>query len=230
MEDVLTSLRQTIVAGNRSKATELTGQLLAANIAPKRILDDGLIAGMSDVGELFKGGQYFIPEMLIAARAMKEALKLLRPLLVDTGIKPTGTVVIGTVQGDLHDIGKNLAGMFLEGAGFRVVDLGVNVSATSFVGAVKEHKAELVAMSALLTTTLLYTVEVIKALEADNLRSRVKVIIGGAPVTQEWADKIGADGFAPDAATGADRCRELLVQDRTIMMREPYSVHRNQLL
>jgi 5-methyltetrahydrofolate--homocysteine methyltransferase len=210
MEKTLKDLRQAIIEGNRNNATILTGQLISAQANPKQILDEGLIAGMSAVGELFKEGEYFVPEMLVAARAMKESLALLRPLLVNTGVEPIGTVVIGTVRGDMHDIGKNLTAMFLEGAGFRVIDLGVDVSADKFVQAVKTNQAELLGMSALLTTTMTYTAQVIKALEAENLRSQVKVIVGGAPVTPEWASQIGADGFAPDAASAADRCKQLL--------------------
>lgn len=210
MEGTLKDLKQAIIEGNRNNAVDLTNQLLEAKVSPKKILDEGLIAGMGEVGELFKKGEYFVPEMLIAARAMKSALELLRPLLVDTGIEPIGTVVIGTVRGDLHDIGKNLTAMFLEGAGFQVVDMGVDVSADKFIAAIKENKANLLGMSALLTTTMTYTSEVIKALEAENIRNQVKVIVGGAPITQEWADQIGADGFALDAASAADKCKELI--------------------
>jgi 5-methyltetrahydrofolate--homocysteine methyltransferase len=210
MEDTLKNLRQAIVEGNRSNAVAFTSQLLEAKVSPRTILDEGLIAGMGIVGELFKQGEYFVPEMLIAARAMKAALELLRPLLIDTGVEPIGTVVIGTVRGDMHDIGKNLTAMFLEGAGFRVVDLGVDVSADKFIQAVKDNKAQIVGMSALLTTTMTYTSQVIKALQAENLHPPVKVIVGGAPITQEWAAQIGADSFAPDAATAAERCKELL--------------------
>jgi 5-methyltetrahydrofolate--homocysteine methyltransferase len=210
MEEVLKNLKQAIIEGQRNNAVDFTAQLIEAQVSPRRILDEGLIGGMSAVGELFKAGEYFVPEMLVAARAMKEALVLLRPLLVNTGVEPIGTVILGTVRGDMHDIGKNLTAMFLEGAGFRVIDLGVDVSADKFVDAVKTHKAELVGMSALLTTTMTYTAQVIKALEAEDLRSQVKVIVGGAPVTPEWAVQIGADGFAPDAASAASRCKELL--------------------
>lgn len=146
----------------------------------------------------------------MAARAMKSGLEILRPRLVDTGVEPIGTIVLGTVRGDLHDIGKNLTSMFLEGAGFRVVDLGVDVGAEKFVAAVKEHRPQVLGMSSLLTTTMTYTAEVIRALQAANLRDQVKVIVGGAPVTEEWARQIGADAFAPDAASGAERCKELL--------------------
>jgi 5-methyltetrahydrofolate--homocysteine methyltransferase len=210
LETGLQELKQTIVRGNHKDAVALTTQLIEAGTRPQEILNDGLIAGMSEVGERFKCGEYFVPEMLIAARAMKSALEVLRPRLVDTGVKPIGTIVLGTVRGDLHDIGKNLTGMFLEGAGFQVVDLGVDVTAEKFIAAVKEHKAELLGMSALLTTTMTYTAEVIRALKAANLRNQVKVIIGGAPITEEWAKQIGADGFALDAASGAERCKELL--------------------
>jgi 5-methyltetrahydrofolate--homocysteine methyltransferase len=164
------------------------------------------------VGEKFKNGEYFVPEVLVAARAMKAAMELLRPLLAASDVEPIGTVVIGTVRGDLHDIGKNLVAMMLEGAGFRVVDLGVDVPAEKFIEAAREHNAEIVGMSALLTTTMTYMPEVIKALEAEGIRNRVKVIVGGAPVTQEWADQIGADGYAPDAASAVDKCKELLAQ------------------
>jgi 5-methyltetrahydrofolate--homocysteine methyltransferase len=210
MEGTLKNLKQAIIEGNRNNAVDLTNQLLAAKVSPKKILDEGLIAGMGAVGELFKKGEYFVPEMLIAARAMKSALALLRPLLVDTGVEPIGTVVIGTVRGDLHDIGKNLTAMFLEGAGFQVVDMGVDVSADKFIAAVKENQANILGMSALLTTTMTYTSEVIKALKTENMRDQVKVIVGGAPITQEWADQIGADGFALDAASAADKCKELI--------------------
>lgn len=210
MEEKLQSLKQAVIDGNRNDAIELTEQLLKTGVSPKKVLDEGLIAGMSQVGELFKQGEYFVPEMLIAARAMKSALEILRPRLVDTGVEPIGTIVLGTVRGDLHDIGKNLTGMFLEGAGFRVVDLGVDVSAEKFIEAIKENDAELLGMSALLTTTMTYTFQVIKELESARMRDKVKIIVGGAPITQEWANQIGADGFALDAASAADRCKELI--------------------
>jgi 5-methyltetrahydrofolate--homocysteine methyltransferase len=211
MGKVLQDLEAAIVNGDHKNAVVLTSQLIEADTSPQQILNEGLIAGMSEVGELFKEGEYFVPEMLIAARAMKSALEILRPQLVKTGVKPIGTIVLGTVRGDLHDIGKNLTSMFLEGAGFQVIDLGVDVSANKFVAAVKEHQAELLGMSALLTTTMTYTAEVIQALKDANLRRRVKVIVGGAPITEEWAKQIGADAFALDAASGAERCKELLL-------------------
>lgn len=208
---LLQDLKQAVVDGDYMDAVDLTSELLEDGAAPKEILEEGLIAGMSVVGENFKAGTCFVPEMLIAARAMQRALDVLRPSLVDTGVEPIGTIVLGTVRGDLHDIGKNLASMFLEGVGFRVVDVGVDAPAERFVEAVRETKAQILGMSALLTTTMAYAAEVIKALEQANLRQKVKVIIGGAPVTEEWAARIGADAFAVDAATGADRCRELMM-------------------
>ncbi len=212
MNAELQALAEAIINGKRNDVVELTKKLIDAGVPAKQILDEGLISGMSVVGEKFKNGEYFVPEVLVAARAMKAAMELLRPLLAASDVEPIGTVVIGTVRGDLHDIGKNLVVMMLEGAGFRVVDLGVDVPAEKFIEAAKEHNANIVGMSALLTTTMTYMPEVIKALEAEGIRKQVKVIVGGAPVTQEWADQIGADGYAPDAASAVDKCKELLAQ------------------
>ena len=212
MADKLFDLQEAIINGSKPQAIALTKELLAEKISPQAILNEGLIEGMSEVGDRFKCGDYFVPEMLIAARAMQSSMDLLRPVLVDAGVQPIGTIVLGTVRGDLHDIGKNLTGMLLEGAGFKVVDVGVDASAEKLVNAVKENNAQLVGMSALLTTTMTYTREVIKALESAGLRNKVKVIVGGAPITEDWAAQIGADGFAVDAATGADRCKELLAE------------------
>ncbi len=210
MQEELKALAQAILEGKRNEAVELTQKLVDAGVTPKQILDEGLIAGMSVAGEKFKNGEYFVPEILVAARAMKASMEILRPLLVATDVQPIGTMVIGTVRGDLHDIGKNLVAMMVEGAGFKVVDLGVDVTADKFVAAAKEHSAQIVGMSALLTTTMTYIPEVIKAFDAEGLRPKVKLIVGGAPVTQEWANQIGADAYAPDAATAVDRCKELL--------------------
>lgn len=212
MADKLFDLQEAIINGSKPQAIALTKELLTEKVNPQAILNEGLIEGMSEVGERFKCGDYFVPEMLIAARAMQSSMDLLRPVLVASGVEPIGTIVLGTVRGDLHDIGKNLTGMLLEGAGFKVVDVGVDASAEKFVNAVKENNAQLVGMSALLTTTMTYTREVIKALESAGLRNKVKVIVGGAPITEDWATQIGADGFAVDAATGADRCKELLAE------------------
>jgi len=210
MQEELKALARAILEGKRNDAVELTQKLIEAGVTPKQILDEGLIAGMSVAGEKFKNGEYFVPEILVAARAMKASMELLRPLLVATDVQPVGTMVIGTVRGDLHDIGKNLVAMMVEGAGFRVVDLGVDVTADKFVAAAREHNAQIVGMSALLTTTMTYIPEVIRAFDAEGLRPQVKLIVGGAPVTQEWANQIGADAYAPDAATAVDKCKELL--------------------
>jgi len=210
MQEELQALARAILEGKRNEAVVLTQKLLDAGVTPKQILDEGLIAGMSVAGEKFKNGEYFVPEILVAARAMKASMEILRPLLVATDVQPIGTMVIGTVHGDLHDIGKNLVAMMMEGAGFKVVDLGVDVPAEKFIEAAKEHNAQIVGMSALLTTTMTYIPEVIKAFDEAGLRPKVKLIVGGAPVTQEWANQIGADAYAPDAATAVDRCKELL--------------------
>ncbi len=210
MQEELAALARAILEGKRNEAVVLTQKLVDAGVTPKQILDEGLIAGMSVAGEKFKNGEYFVPEILVAARAMKASMEILRPLLVATDVQPIGTMVIGTVHGDLHDIGKNLVAMMMEGAGFKVVDLGVDVPAEKFIEAAKEHNAQIVGMSALLTTTMTYIPEVIKAFDEAGLRPKVKLIVGGAPVTQEWANQIGADAYAPDAATAVDRCKELL--------------------
>jgi len=176
---------------------------------PGDILNGGLITAMGEVGRLFEEGEYFVPEMLIAARAMKAGLAILQPLLVDSGIKPVGTVAIGTVKGDLHDIGKNLVAMMLEGAGFEIMDLGTDVTPDQFVAAV-ENGADLLGLSALLTTTMPSMEGTIKAVEAAGLRDKVKIMIGGAPVTTEYSNQIGADGFAPDASQAVSLAKSLM--------------------
>jgi 5-methyltetrahydrofolate--homocysteine methyltransferase len=203
-------LRQSIIDGKKQKAVELTGQLLSSSTPAKDVLEGGLISGMQEVGRQFKAGDKFVPEVLVAARAMKAAMELLRPELVKAGIKPVGTMVIGTVKGDLHDIGKNLVAMMAEGAGFRVVDLGVDVPADKFLAAAREHSATVVAISALLTTTMMNIPDAIKALEPERQARNMKVVVGGAPVTKEWAQQIGADGYAPDAAAAVDLCLSIL--------------------
>ena len=185
-------------------------EALNAGLSPDLILKEGLVAAMGEVGRLFEIGEYYVPEMLIAARAMQAGLKLLRPGLAETGVKATGRVIIGTVSGDLHDIGKNLVGMMLEGAGFEVIDLGTDIKPEAFVNAVRQHKPDIVAMSALLTTTMPNMEATIKALEEAGLRKQVKVIIGGAPITEEYANKIGADGFGYDASLAVRTARSLV--------------------
>jgi 5-methyltetrahydrofolate--homocysteine methyltransferase len=201
-------LTEAIKKGNRNDAKRLTQELITAQSAPRAILD-ALVAGMDDVGRRFQANEIFVPEMLIASRAMKEAMTLLEPLLVKAGIKPAFTAVIGTVQGDLHDIGKNLVAMMWKGANFGVVDLGTNVPAEKFVAAAKQHNAKVVGLSALLTTTMPAMKQTVAAIKQAGL-SDVKVVIGGAPITQSFADEIGADGFAPDAASAVDVVRQLV--------------------
>jgi 5-methyltetrahydrofolate--homocysteine methyltransferase len=178
-------------------------------MAPGEILNGGLIAGMDEVGKDFKAGDLFVPEVLIAARAMQAGMNILRPLLAEGDIPSAGKYVIGTVKGDLHDIGKNLVRMMLEGAGFETIDLGTDVGPADFVAAVREHQPVLMGMSALLTTTMVNMKTTIEALEEAGLRDTVKVMIGGAPVTTAFAEEIGADAYAPDAASAVDTAREL---------------------
>lgn len=201
---VLQELSESIIRGKLADAERLTSQALAEGIPPVEILNKGLIAGMNVVGEKFKNNEFYVPEVLIAARAMKGSMAILRPKLVETGVKPIGRCVLGTVKGDLHDIGKNLVGMMLEGAGFEVVDLGVDVSPDKFIATAEERQAQVIGLSALLTTTMVNMKNVIAALQEHGARDRFKVIIGGAPVTQSYADEIGADGYAPDAASAVE--------------------------
>ena len=205
-DDIFTA----IVDGNSSAADRLVAEALAAGANAETLLQGTLVPAMAEVGARFQAGEYFVSEMLVSAQAMKAGLKHLRPHLVSAETKPIGTVVIGTVKGDLHDVGKNLVGMMLEGAGFKVIDLGVDVAPARFVGAVTESGAGLVALSALLTTTMLNMKAVVDALRATAATQGVKVLIGGAPLSQEFADKIKADGFAPDAAAAATRAKALI--------------------
>lgn len=204
----LNALKEAVIKGDRASATQLTKELLAAGTPPKAVLDEGLVAGMAIVGARFKRNEVFVPEVLIAARAMKEAMVILEPVLVKAGIRPAHTAVIGTVQGDLHDIGKNLVAMMWKGANFGVVDLGTNVAPQRFVDAAKEHKASIVGLSSLLTTTMPAMKQAVEALRAAKVAS--KILIGGAPVTQAFAQEIGADGYAPDAASAVDVAQKLV--------------------
>jgi 5-methyltetrahydrofolate--homocysteine methyltransferase len=201
---------QAVVAGNQTQTDDLVQQALDAGIPAQDVLGEGLIAAMTEVGSLFEAGEYFVPDMLVSSRAMKAGMARLGPYLVAADVKPIGTVVIGTVKGDLHDIGKNLVAVMLQGAGFRVVDLGVDVSPERFVQAAQESGAQLVALSALLTTTMPWMVTVVEALNKAGLHGQTKVLIGGAPITQAFADSIGADGFASDAAVAAARAKEMV--------------------
>lgn len=209
MEGLQEKLYQAILEGQRDVAKEKVEQGLAEGMAPGEVLDV-MVNAMGEVGRLFEEGEYFVPEMLIAARAMKTGLEILKPRLVDADIQPAGTIIAGTVKGDLHDIGKNLVCMMLEGAGFQVVDLGSNVSPQAFVDAVKEYQPDFMAMSALLTTTMLNMQSTIDALKEAGVRDQVKVLIGGAPITDAYKEKIGADGYAPDASRAVKLVKSLI--------------------
>jgi 5-methyltetrahydrofolate--homocysteine methyltransferase len=207
----LENLSQAIINGVVSSAKELTQAALREGLKPEEILDEALVPGMEEVGRRFSRNEFFLPEMLVAAQAMLAALDVLKPLLTESDVEPMGTVVLGTVQGDLHNVGKDLVGMMLEGAGFEVINLGEDVSPEKFVDAVRDAKPQMVGMSALLTTTVPNMKTTIKALEEAGLRQQVKVMIGGAPVTQDYADEIGADGYAPDAVMAVEQARELVL-------------------
>jgi len=204
------SIYQAVLEGDAGEAATRVQAGLDAGIAPSDILNKGCIAAMGEVGRLFEEGEMFVPEMLIAARAMQAGMAVLKPHLAEDEITSAGKVILGTVAGDLHDIGKNLVGMMMEGAGFEIVDLGTDVSAVEFVNAVQEHKADIIGMSALLTTTMPSMTATIEALTEAGLRDEIKVLIGGAPVTQTFADQIGADGFAPDASSATRVAKALL--------------------
>ena len=206
----LKELQEALFQGNILKVKKITQRALWEKIEPKEILEQGLIKGMAIVGEKFKNNEIFLPEVLLASQAMYGGLELLQPRLIKGGIKAVGKVVIGTAKGDLHDIGKNLVAMMLRGGGFEVIDLGIDISPEKFLVATQEHKPDIVGISALLTTTMIGMADVITALKRADLRGRVKVMIGGAPVTQEFADEIGAEGYASDAASAVDKARELL--------------------
>lgn len=207
----LTDLTTAVAAGKRTDTVRLTEELLAAGLTPSDIVENGLVPGMAIVGDQFKRNEIFVPEMLVAARAMKEALKILEPLLASAGIKPKYTAIIGTVQGDLHDIGKNLISMMWRGANFAVIDLGTNVTPDRYVAAAKEHGANLIGLSALLTTTMPAMKETVRLLKEAGLPN-AKIMVGGAPITQSFADEIGADGYAADAGTAVDVARQLVEQ------------------
>jgi len=198
-----------VIDGKRDEVVAKVQQAIDEKVAAGKILDDGLVAGMSVVGERFQKNVIYVPEVLIAARAMKGGMELLKPLLSEAGVEPVAVVVIGTIKGDLHDIGKNLVGMMLQGGGFHVVDLGTDVSPEQFLSAAKEHKAALVGMSALLTTTMPQMSSVVEAFKKSGLDG-VRCMVGGAPVTQNYADEIGADGYAADAASAVDLAKRLV--------------------
>ena len=209
MEGVLQELYQSVLEGQRDVVQEKVEQALSSGENPADVLN-AMVTAMGEVGRLFEEGEYFVPEMLIAARAMKTGMDILKPQLVDADIQPAGTIIAGTVKGDLHDIGKNLVCMMLEGAGFHVIDLGTDVPAETFISAVREHKPDFVAMSALLTTTMPNMQTTIEAMKEAGVRDQVKVMIGGAPITDAYAEKIGADGYAADASRAVKLAKSLL--------------------
>ena len=207
---VLDEIKEATITGNRDKTVEAIDQALSGGMSPGDIIQNGLIEAMAVVGEKFKNNEIYVPEMLIAARAMKAGLEKLKPMMVGEEVKALATVVLGTVKGDLHDIGKNLVGIMMEGAGMKVIDLGVDIAPEKFAEAVKNEKPQFIGLSALLTTTMPAMKETISALDKEGIRSEVKVLVGGAPVTQKFADEIGADGYAENAAEVVDRVKEML--------------------
>jgi 5-methyltetrahydrofolate--homocysteine methyltransferase len=210
MADILQEMATSLYNGDDTKVAALVQQALDEGMGPGDILNGGLVAGMDEVGKDFKAGELFVPEVLIAARAMHAGMHILRPLLAESDVPSAGKYIIGTVKGDLHDIGKNLVKMMMEGAGFETIDLGTDAEPADFVNAVQEHKPDVLGMSALLTTTMVNMRATIEALVEAGVRDSVKVMIGGAPVTQAYADEIGADAYAPDAASAVDVARELV--------------------
>jgi methylmalonyl-CoA mutase cobalamin-binding domain/chain len=213
-EEILKGLYDNTLIGNAPEVKQLTEQGVADGMDPESMLYDALIPSLEEVGARFERGDFFVPEMLIAARAMQGALDILRPLLAETGAQTVGTYVMGTVKGDVHDIGKNLVNIMLEGAGFTVHDLGVNVAPEVFIDAINEHKPDIVGFSAFLTTTMPMFKANINALEKAGIRDNVIVMVGGAPVTQEYADKVGADAYAADASTAVRMAKDLIQKKR----------------
>jgi len=210
MSDLYSDLSDAVIAGNIETIKKLVNQALAGGDDAQTVLDRGLLNGMHVVGERFKLGEMFIPEVMLVARAMRTGMEILRPALREKGARTGGTVVIGTVQGDLHNIGKNLVAMMLEGAGFQVIDLGIDVKPQAFVRAVADHKPDIVALSALLSTTMLRMADTVNALQEAGMRDQVKIMAGGAPVTEEFVKNIGADGYASNAGAAVDKAKELL--------------------
>jgi 5-methyltetrahydrofolate--homocysteine methyltransferase len=217
-EEILQGLYENTLVGNAPEVKALTEQGLESDLDPEKMLYEALIPSLEEVGARFERGDFFVPEMLIAARAMQGALDLLRPLLAETGAKPIGTFVMGTVKGDVHDIGKNLVNIMLEGAGFTVHDLGVNVAPEKFVEQVEEHEPDIVGFSAFLTTTMPMFKANINALEKAGLRDKVIVMVGGAPVTQAYADAVGADGYAADASTAVRMAKDLIERRNSLVL------------
>lgn len=216
-EEIIKALFEETLAGNAPAVLELVQQGLAAEMTPSVILYEALIPALEEVGARFERGDYFVPEMLIAGKAMSGALNILRPLLAETGAETIGTFLMGTVKGDVHDIGKNLVNIMLEGAGFNVIDLGVQVSPEKFIAGIQEHQPDIVGMSAFLTTTMPMFKVNIHEINKAGLRDKVIIMVGGAPVTQEYADVVGADGFAADASTAVRIAKDLIKKKRALV-------------
>ncbi|NLW55196.1 MAG: cobalamin-binding protein [Firmicutes bacterium] len=210
-KEIIQNISELLQQGRAKEVQNLVGKALEEGISPDQILSDGLLSGMSIIGEKFKANEVYVPEVLIASRATNAGMEVLKPYLVDEEVKPLGKVVIGTVQGDLHDIGKNLVKIMFQGAGFTVIDLGIDVPAEKFIEAIKKEEPQIVAMSALLTTTMTEMEKVIEAIKRENLRDSLYIMVGGAPVTDNFAQKIGADAYAPDAATAASIAKEKML-------------------
>jgi 5-methyltetrahydrofolate--homocysteine methyltransferase len=210
MEAIFEKMAEALIAGKQDEVKKLAQEALDKGASAKQVLDQGLLAGMDVVGKRFKAGDMFIPEVLLCARCMHGAMDILRPFLSESDAAGMGTFVIGTVEGDLHDIGKNLVSMMLQGAGFKVVDLGTNITSAQFVEAVKQHKPKVLGMSALLTTTMPKMEETISALKEAGIRDQVKIMAGGAPVTQDFVNKIGADAYGANAASAVDKAKTLI--------------------
>jgi 5-methyltetrahydrofolate--homocysteine methyltransferase len=203
-------LSKSVISGNLAKVKKQTQALIDAGVSPLEIINQGLIAGMTVVGARFKNGEMYVPEVLVAARSMAAGIELVKPLLTDQSMPSAGKVLLGTVKGDLHDIGKNLVGMMLESRGYTVINAGMDISPEKFVQEIREHKPDVLGMCALLTTTMLHMKDTIELMKEAGIRDQVKVIVGGAPLSQDFADEAGADGYAPDAASAVDLCNRLL--------------------
>jgi 5-methyltetrahydrofolate--homocysteine methyltransferase len=210
MEPIIKQIYSDVLNGHHKEVIKLVKSALKLSLSPTSIMNDGMIAAIQEVGRLFEAGQYYVPEMLVAARAMQSGMSILKPYLTVSGAHPAGKIAIGTVEGDYHDIGKNLVKLMLEGSGFEVIDLGVNVLPKAFVASVKNENVDILAMSALITTTMQNMRPVIEALENTGLRQQVKVLVGGAPLTEEFSAQIGADGYAPDASRAVTIAKLLL--------------------
>ena len=206
----LVEISEALINGKAPVVVDLVNKALSEGTSPQEILNKALIPGMDVVGKKFKANEFYVPEVLVAARAMQGGLNILKPLLAEAGVKQIGTVVVGTVKGDLHDIGKNLVAMMLEGAGFKVVDLGIDVPPEKFVSAAVDNNAQVIGMSALLTTTMPSMKNTVEALRVAGLSDKIKTLIGGAPVTQKYADEIGATGYSPDAASAVEKAKEVI--------------------